>query len=133
MTRPEYSNTRSLDFSQWIRINLPDSQTGLCVGNQDWLFWNWKTRQLLLAEEKTRNGKLSRWMKTFIQEVMHPALNRHCKNINVDYRGYHLIEFSGTDPTNGTILFDHVEITEEELKQILAFEIYPPLWKGEYR
>lgn len=128
MTRQEQSGERSLDFSRWIRENLPDSSSGFCVGNQDWLFWNWKTRQLLLAEEKTRNGKLATWMRTFIKTVMHPALSRYCKDANIDYRGYNLIEFSGTDPTNGTISINKIEVSAEEFKQILSFEIYPPFY-----
>lgn len=130
MTRPELSGERNLDFSAWIRRELPDSHAGFCVTNQDWIFWNWRTRQLLLAEEKTFNGDISDWFKRFIREVLHPALKRYCPINRIDYRGYHLIQFSGTEPGNGETYFDRILISNEELRQILSFEIYPPSLKS---
>ena len=131
MTRRENSGERSLEFSRWIREELPDSMTGYMVGNQDWMFWNWKTRQLMLAEEKTHFAEIAPWMKNLIKMVIHPALKRYCKHIGVDYRGYHLIQFEKTDPETGRILFDRIEITKEELKQILSFDVYPPFHNGD--
>lgn len=126
MTKREFSGERSLEFSKWIREKLPDSQTGLCVSNQDWLFFNWKTRQLMLAEEKTHNAKIAKWFSKLIREIMNPALEQYCNQNRIDYRGYHFIQFENTSPEDGAIFFDGIEISDIELKQILAFEIYPP-------
>ena len=135
MTRKEITGKRSLKFSQWIRDNLPDPAkgTGFCVSNQDWIFWNWKTRRLILAEEKTNAGiegcgELSTWFKRFITEILHPALEEYCKKNGIDYRGYHLIRFENTYPKDGKILWknncmgEEEEITEEELIKRLGME-----------
>lgn len=119
MTRPEITGTRGLGFSAWVREKLPDSQSGFCVTNQDWIFWNYKTRRLLLAEEKTRKGRVSPWFATLIKTVLHPALSEYCPKAGIDYRGYHLIVFENTTPADGKIWFDNKEVTEAQLKHIL--------------
>jgi hypothetical protein len=120
MTRPENTNQRSLEFSKWIRNNLPDSKTGYMVGNQDWVFWNYNTRRLMLAEEKTHNANIAPWFKRLIKEVIHPAMAAYCKEANITYHGYHLIRFSGTSPENGKTYFDKTEVTADELRRILS-------------
>jgi len=55
MTRKEITGKRSLEFSGWVRENLPKSKTGFMITNQDWIFWNYNTKKLMLVEEKTRN------------------------------------------------------------------------------
>ncbi len=120
MTRQEQTGTRSLAFSRWVRENLPDSKTGFCVGNQDWVFWNYKTRRLMLAEEKTRNAGIAPWFRRFIKDVMHPALLSYCQDTDIIYCGYHLIQFEETSPENGKIYFDRKEVTADELRSILS-------------
>ena len=93
MTRLEQTNKRSLAFSGWIRQELPDSKTGFMVTNQDWIFWNFKTRCLMFVEEKTHNGTISNWFHILIKTVLHPALLQFSKKNDIDYRGYHLIQF----------------------------------------
>ena len=121
MTRQEQSGKRSLVFSAWIRENLPDSKDGYCVTNQDWLVWNYKTRTLMLIEEKTHNGNISNWFKRLIKEVLHPALFIYCKTMKINYKGYHLLQFENEGPLDGKIFFDRKEKTESELKQLLTF------------
>src|SRR5574341_779912 len=101
MVRKEITGQRSLDFSRWIRKNLPDSATGFMVSNQDWVFWNFKTRRLIFAEEKTRQGELAPWFRRLIRDVFHPALREFCPKHGIDYRGYHLIQFENTCVDNG--------------------------------
>jgi len=120
MTRPEYSGNRCLDFSGWIRKELPDSSTGFMVTNQDWVLWNYKTRRLMLLEEKTRFADVAPWFKRLIREVIHPALINYCGDHGIDYRGYHIVKFENTAPDNGKIFLDDIEITKEELKKILS-------------
>ena len=119
-TRAELTGVRELAFSSWIRKELPDSASGFCVTNQDWVFWNWKTRQLLLAEEKTRNGKVAKWFYRLIADIIHPALCSYARaHDDIDYRGYHLIQFENTGPDDGKIYFDEIERTKTVLRDFL--------------
>lgn len=103
MTKQEQTGERSLEFSRWIRENLPDSQTGLCVTNIDWVFYNWRTKKLMLCEEKTHMAKLSKWFEMLISYVIEPALRAFCRYHAIQYKGYHLIQFDGTSPDDGKI------------------------------
>ena len=120
MTQQEHTGKRSLLFSVWIREKLPDSKTGFMVTNQDWIFWNYKERKLMLIEEKTRKGNISPWFKRLIQEVLNPALTKYCKEAEIDYRGYHLVQFENESPTDGKIYLDYREVSEEELQAFLS-------------
>lgn len=120
-TRTEQTGTRSLAFSGWIRKKLPDSSTGFCAGNQDWIFWNWKRQRLLLAEEKTHDAIMSKWFNRLISDVLDPALIEYCPKHSITYFGYYLITFENTDPSDGKIWLwkfgwmDRKPITEEQL------------------
>lgn len=120
MTRPEFSGERSLAFSQWVRKNLPHSRTGFCVTNQDWLLYNYKTQRLMLLEEKTRNGRLSTWFANLIEYVINPALAEYCPKVGIEYRGYHLLVFENSSPTDGRIWLDGHGVDEEWLRNYLS-------------
>lgn len=121
MTRTEQTSKRSLAFSGWIRVNLPDSSTGYCVTNQDWILWNFKTKKIMLLEEKTHNGDINKWFHILIKNILNPALFEYCPKENVTYLGYHLICFENTGPEDGKIYFDRKLITKEELIKKLTF------------
>lgn len=120
MTRAEQTGKRSLAFSNWIRYALPDSSTGFCVTNQDWVFWDFKRRRLLLAEEKTFDRPVARWMVLFIKQVLDPALRAYCPPNGIRYYGYHYIRFQHTSPNDGLIHFDSRVVTPGELASLLA-------------
>lgn len=122
MTRPEIFGERSLAFSGWIHEHLPDSCTGFCVANLDWLFWNYKTRRLLLAEEKMHGAELRTWFARFMYEVMDPALKLYAPQNHIDYRGFHKIIFENTSPDDGKIYLDGKEISADDLRTFLAME-----------
>jgi len=129
MTRSEITGIRSLEFSSWIREMLPKSSTGFMVSNQDWVFWNYKTKKLLLAEEKTRGGNLAPWFGNFIRDVMNPALESYCPNHEIKYLGYYLITFEKDYPKNGKIWVwkfgtssPRLETTESDLIKLLSME-----------
>lgn len=42
MTRKEFSGTRELLFSDWVRTKLPDSSTGFLVTDLDFIIFNYK-------------------------------------------------------------------------------------------
>lgn len=132
MTRPEYSNTRSLAFSAWIRRELPNSRTGFMVTNQDWVFWNFKTRRLLLAEEKTNHGAIAPWFYQLIRDVFHPALSAYCHEHGIAYHGYHLIQFERTSPEDGRIFFDRQEVDVDTFRAILSLEHAPSYYLQPY-
>lgn len=121
MTKQEKTNNRSLKFSKWIREYLPDSKTGFCVGNQDWIFFDYKNNKLMFCEEKTHMAKISTWFRLLIKNIIHPALLDYCKKKQIDYRGYHLIQFEQESPDDGKIYLDYREINKQELIDFLSF------------
>ena len=131
---PQVGTWRNADFSQWNTINLPGPQTGLMIGNQDWVFWNYKTKRLMLCEEKCF-GKFineNEWQFKFFRDVIDPALTAYCSvpqflkqagsTCKITYLGYHYITFENTSPDNGRIWFDNVEISKEDLIRKLSLE-----------
>ena len=127
-TREEKYGERSLIFSAWIRENLPDSSTGFCVTNQDWIFYNWRKKRLILAEEKTNLGYVADWFKQLISDVIDPALSEYCPKHGIDYRGYYIIKFDNEGPEDSDIiLLEKISdkkhsITSEQLKILLSME-----------
>lgn len=124
MTCPERTNTRSLEFSKWIRNLHPDGRNGFIAANIDWVIWNWKTRKIMFIEEKTHNGKLNGWAKHLLYDL-NKVFEVGCKNCNITYLGYHLVQFENTCPKDGKIiLFENgflpsKEISEDELKKFM--------------
>lgn len=120
MTRKEITGIRPLDFSSWVRINLPDSSTGFCASDLDFIFWNWKNKKVMLLELKTRNSK----PRPF-QKLMWQHLNKWIKN-GIDqeweYYGFHLIVFEKTNFDDGLCYLNGNKITEKDLINFLSFE-----------
>lgn len=119
MTRPEYSGVRSLEFSQWIRTNLPDSNTGFLVTNLDYILINYKTKQIMFVEEKTNNAPIKKW-----QQINFDLLARWVsRGVDSDwtFKGFHVVIFENTSPSDGKIYFDGKEINEGDLKTVLSF------------
>ena len=120
MTRQELTGTRSLEFSAWIRKNCPGSESGFCVGNLDWIFWDWKKRRLLLIEEKTHNSvNFACWMKRLMTEVFVPALERFCADNDIEFRGFHIVRFEKNSPSDCRIWLDDVKIDEKAFRLFL--------------
>ncbi len=118
MTRPEFSNTRDLTMSHWIRENLPDSSTGFLVSDLDFIMENYKTKNLMLLEVKTRNADLKEWQRRLFEN-----LDRWLKKgIDEDwtYLGFHTLKFENTCFADGKCFFDNKQITEEKLKELLS-------------
>jgi hypothetical protein len=120
MTRQEVTGERSLEFSRWIRKHLPDSSTGYMVGNLDWILWNYKTRRLILLEEKTHGAQVAPWFSRMMREVFAPALKSYCDKNGIEFKGFHVITFQNTSPQDGIIKLDGTEISEEDLIVLLS-------------
>lgn len=119
MTRKEITGIRSLDFSQWVREKLPDSSTGFCASDLDFILWNWKTKKVMFLEIKTRNS-----YPKYFQKSMYNNLHKWIKNgIDADwkYYGFHLIVFENTTFEDGKCYLDNEEISEQELIKFLSF------------
>jgi len=119
--RQEMTGERSLEFSRWIRSNLPDSDTGYFVTNLDWIFHNYKNRILLMVEEKTHGGKIRYGQAKLFNDIVAPALQDWCWKNNYVWLGFHCLVFENTNPSDGKIYWDDELITEETLRERLSF------------
>ena len=113
MTRKEYTHTRDLTFSGWIRENLPDSSTGLLVTDLDFIVYNWKKKKILLLEIKTRNTPLKNWQQRLFDKLSKWI----AKGIDDDwtYLGFHTLKFEKTFFNDGKCYLDNKLISEKDL------------------
>jgi len=118
MTRQEYSKTRDLTFSGWIRENLPDSSSGLMVSDLDFILQNYKTKILMLLEVKTYNKIINNWQRKLFENLDKWIKNGIDKDWN--YLGFHIIRFEKTFFDDGKCWFDNHEVSEIELKNLLS-------------
>ena len=118
MTRPEFTGTRDLKFSGWIRQQLPDSGTGYFVTDVDFILENWKTRKIMFLEVKTRSASV----KLGQNILFHNIARWIAKGIDRgwEFCGYHTVVFENTFFDDGKCFFDDDEITETELMLKLA-------------
>ena len=121
MTRPEITGKRDIDFSRWVRKNLPDSSSGFLVSDIDFYIFNYKTKNHALVEIKTYTGQLKEW-----QRKMYERLGRWIKEGSEkegwNFKGFFLIKFEKKDFTEGKVYLNGIESTEEEIRRILSLE-----------
>ena len=122
-------------FGKWVRHHPklttdPPHRHELSVQNLDYV-WHWYgTDDLMLIEEKMYGGMVS-----FAQADTHsvlsqmiaygdgqPVRNKRGQLRSIRWRGYHVLQFEHTDPTDGRIRLDGRYITEEQLLAFLRFE-----------
>lgn len=119
MTRQEQTGKRNLDFSKWIRVNLPDSYEGFRVSDLDFVLANVKTKKIMLLEKKIYAGKCRKWQKDLFSNI-----DRWISaGIDGDweYLGFHTIVFGNTAPHNGQIWLDGEPVSEKQLAAKLSF------------
>jgi hypothetical protein len=125
MTKQETHGIRSNRLSNWIRQECPDSKDGFVVSDLDFVLMNYKTKQLILLEEKLRGAEPS-----FSQHYMLEKLNSWiAAGIKQDeeewtFHGTHLIQFEKEDVGDGWIKIDKKLVTKEQLKKFLSFELF---------
>lgn len=120
MTKKEITGIRDLTFSAWVRENLPDSSTGYMASDLDFIFWNYKTKKVMLIEIKTRSANVKTW-----QKIMWSNIDKWIKNgIDSDwtYLGFNFIQFERTNFEDGRCYLNGNEISELELIQVLNLE-----------
>lgn len=118
MTRKEITGIRSLDFSQWVRERLPDSNTGFSASDLDFILWNWKTKKVMFLEIKTRNSSIRKGQQMMWSNI-HKWINKGIDN-DWTYYGFHLITFENSNFSDGKVFFDNIEISEENLSLKLS-------------
>jgi hypothetical protein len=125
MTREESTGIRSLEFSQWIRTNLPDSGTGFLVSDIDFYTFNWKTKKAMLLEVKTHGASLCKWQDRMYKELQHWISLGMISSKEVPgwrFFGSHTIIFSGSNFNDGDCRLDGRIVSEQELMKFLSME-----------
>jgi len=120
MTKRELTGFRDLRFNSWIRNQLPDSSTGFCVSDLDFIIWNWKARKILLLEVKTRNKTLPKF-----QQIMFRNLAQWIRagiSSEWTFEGFHALRFSDTDFNDGVAYLNNKEVTEQQVIKYLSLE-----------
>jgi hypothetical protein len=117
MTKPEITGTRSIQFSQWVRTELPDSSTGFIASDIDWVFQNWRTKKIMIVETKTRNKQLPTWQRIMYEELDR-WIRKGCEGYT--YLGWHVIVFENTWFDDGNVYLDGVLSSEKNIKEFLS-------------
>ena len=121
MTRQEMTGKRDLDFSMWIRKNLPDSSNGFMASDIDFYIFNYKTLNHALVEVKTHSSELKRW-----QREMYERLGRWIgeggSSEGWNFIGFFIIKFENKDFEDGKVYLNGNESSELEIKTILSLE-----------
>lgn len=118
-TRQEATGMRSLDFSGWVRKNLPDSKTGYMASDLDFLLYNYRTRKVALVEVKQYNKQIASWqmrMLSFLENCIKDG-----KPEGWEFVGLFIIRFEVTGFSDGRVFVNGDESSEEEIKKILSF------------
>lgn len=118
MTKAEITGIRPLDFSRWIRRELPDSSTGFSVSDLDFIIWNWKTKEVMLLETKTRNAEMragQRWMFENIAKWIAKGIDDEWT-----FKGFHFVKFEKTWFDDGWVFLNGEPVTEHELREKLS-------------
>ena len=113
------------DFGHWLRHEPQlDSSKGFRATDLDLLWYcadGIETAGLyMLIEEKCRMREMDIWQARRFQ-----ILDQNCQ-ADPYYRGFHFIQFEGTNPTDGKTFWNHQEITVADLIDYLAFKKTPP-------
>ena len=119
MTRQEITKNRPLDFSGWIRTNLPDSSSGYLVSDLDFILYNYKTKKIALCEIKTRNKEIKTWQSMMFRFI-HNCIKKG-KPEDWCYLGFFLIRFENTFFSDGKVYLNNKLSSEEEIKLSLGF------------
>ncbi len=122
MTRQEQTGKRNLDFSKWVRVNLPDSYDGYRVSDLDWVLANVDTKKIMLLEQKNYGGKCRKWQRLLFADIDRwISTGIRITDPDWEYLGFHTVVFGNTSPDNGQIWFDGQRITKEQLTHKLSF------------
>lgn len=109
-------------FSAWLR----NTNFQVSIHDIDYVWHNYAENWFMTLEEKTHGAPQSQSQKEtqgIIFQMLRSASPRLCLTRNgwniITYRGHHLIVFENTNPDDGAIYLDNIEITKEELLEFL--------------
>lgn len=110
----------STQFGLWLREQSEiDSALGYVTTNIDYFWKNYKTGKFMLIEEKRHMSKPKPYQHK-IFEQLHQAFNK-----DINYCGFHLLQFENTSPEDGKIYLDNKEVSKDDLIRFLAFTYEP--------
>ena len=122
MTKPEYTNSRPLGFSNWSREVLRDSSTGLIWTDIDCFFEDYRDNKLMLIECKTNSGKVS-WSQRQQLDTLNKLVEIAAPQQNFDYWGLYIIRMDGDSPESSKwIYLNGQPIGKDALIHHLNFE-----------
>lgn len=104
-------------ISDWVRVNLRDSYTGLWVTDLDFFLLDDKIKKCMLLETKTNNADLPHF-----QQDTFALLNkwiRQGKDPDWNYLGFHKLKLEHYTLDDGRIWLDNKISTKEEVKAFL--------------
>jgi hypothetical protein len=123
MTQEEKTGNRDLRFNQWIRQNLPDSETGFEASDVDMILFNYKTKRMAILEIKTHGADMKFWQKDFLNNLSRwIKTGMLAEQDGWKFYGYFFIQFEHTYFDDGKAFLNGKEVTEEELIQKLSLE-----------
>jgi len=134
-TRKEVTGVRDLDFSKWIRINLPDSKTGFMVTDMDFVLHNYKSKKQALVEVKTRCANVKMWQKSIYKrnaDWIRLGMKASKKYPGWQTYGPFLVQFQKTSFEDGWCKVNGKKVTEDQLIKILSMD-YPAEWCKKYK
>ena len=121
MTRQRYDE-HSTEFGLWLREQEQiESGRGYVTTNLDYVWYNYKTGQWMLLEEKRYGAGL-----TFPQRKMFGLLDDVASS-DVMYLGFYLIVFERTSPNDGGVDLNGSRISACDLLEFLQFK-KPDVW-----
>lgn len=116
-TTRKRKDNHGTEFGTWIREQEQvSSRLGYIATDLDYVWENYKTKQIMLIEEKRYMGRL-----TFAQTQTFRRLDNIMKS-SPYYCGFHLLQFEHKDPTDGLIFWNGCEISSDDLIEKLQFK-----------
>jgi len=114
------------EFSLWLRSQREiDSRYGYIATDIDYIWLNMRKGLYMFIEEKRyKSWPASTQIEIF--KKLDDVLTRDYR-----YRGFHLIQFENTNPDDGKIYLNGMEIDKEDLIKFLRFE-KPLKWYSNY-
>lgn len=121
MTKREITGTRELEFSQWIRDELPSSKTAFMVSDLDFILWNYRSKRMMFIEVKTNSHdvfKFQRIMFTQMAKWIQRGIDQYRDGWS--FLGYHEIVFERKNFQDGKCWLNKREVTEQQLIEFLS-------------
>lgn len=116
MTR-QRNDSHGTEFGNWIRQPKEiQSDIGFVATDLDYVWENYKTGQFMLIEEKRYMSEIK-----FPQKRTFRKIHRYMTG-NVQYCGFHLIQFQKTNPDDGDVYWNNKKISKSELLDKLQFK-----------